>query len=71
MDKRLSQYAWPVLYLLLLAHEAHAYVDPGSGSAMLQVIFGGLAAAAWFLKSTWQRLRKRAEDNQKDSSPPT
>jgi hypothetical protein len=33
-----------------------AYLDPGSGSMMLQVIAGGLAAAAVTLKVYWRRL---------------
>ena len=33
-----------------------AYLDPGSGSMMLQVIAGGLAAAAVTLKVYWLRL---------------
>ena len=45
-----------------------AYLDPGSGSMMLQVIAGGLAAAAVTLKVYWRRLlvflriRKPEED---------
>ena len=35
-----------------------AYLDPGSGSMMLQVIAGGLAAAAVTLKVYWRRLMK-------------
>ena len=33
-----------------------AYLDPGSGSMMLQVIAGGLAAAAVTVKVYWRRL---------------
>ena len=33
-----------------------AYLDPGSGSMMLQVLAGGLAAAAVTLKVYWRRL---------------
>jgi hypothetical protein len=46
-----------------------AYLDPGSGSMMLQVIAGGLAAAAVTMKVYWRRLlvflhiRKPAEEN--------
>ena len=47
-----------------------AYLDPGSGSMMLQVIAGGLAAAAVTLKVYWRRLlvflhiRKPDEDTE-------
>jgi hypothetical protein len=33
-----------------------AYIDPGSGSMILQMILGGLAAAAVFLKLFWHRV---------------
>jgi hypothetical protein len=33
-----------------------AYIDPGSGSMILQLVLGGLAAAAVFLKIFWHRL---------------
>jgi hypothetical protein len=33
-----------------------AYIDPGSGSMILQMILGGLAAAAVFLKMFWHRI---------------
>ena len=32
-----------------------AYLDPGTGSVILQVILGGIAAAAVFLKMFWHR----------------
>ena len=33
-----------------------AYLDPGSGSMMLQLLAGGIAAAAVTLKVYWGRL---------------
>jgi hypothetical protein len=33
-----------------------AYLDPGSGSMMLQVLAGGIAAAAVTLKVYWRRM---------------
>jgi hypothetical protein len=44
------------------------YLDPGSGSMMLQVIAGGIAAAAVTMKVYWNRvlvflkIRKPQED---------
>ena len=32
------------------------YIDPGSGSMILQVMLGGLAAAAVALKVFWRRV---------------
>lgn len=47
-----------------------AYLDPGSGSMMLQVLAGGIAAAAVTLKVYWNRvlvflrIRKPQEEQQ-------
>ncbi len=42
--------------LALLPISAFAYLDPGTGSAMLQGVLGGLAAIAMVLKLYWHRL---------------
>ena len=34
------------------------YIDPGSGSMLLQAIAGGVAAAAVVTKVYWRRLRR-------------
>lgn len=36
---------------------AFAYLDPGSGSAIVQVILGGLAGVAVAFKLFWQRIK--------------
>jgi hypothetical protein len=41
---------------VLLAADAHAYLDPGTGSMLLQVILGGVAAVAVALKLFWYRI---------------
>jgi hypothetical protein len=45
------------LALALAARPAHAYLDPASGSMMLQLLLGGLAGAAVALKLFWRKLR--------------
>ena len=52
---------------------AHAYLDPGSGSILLQILLGGLAGLAVMMKVFWHRILaflriSRNEDiGQKDS----
>ena len=66
--------------LLLSVSSAHAYIDPGTGSIILQALIGALAAATVFIKIYWHKLlvllgiRKKTEsddkqnlDNKKDS----
>jgi len=43
--------------LLLVFSNAWAYLDPGTGSMMLQVILGGVAAVGVAVKLYWHKLR--------------
>ncbi len=45
------------LVLLLAAQPAWAYLDPGTGSMLLQVILGGIAAVGVALKLFWHKIR--------------
>jgi hypothetical protein len=51
-----------------------AYLDPGSGSMILQIIAGGLAAVAVTAKLYWGRLLKflriRKDDDEQASQQP-
>ena len=46
------------LSLLIFLTSAHAYLDPGTGSIILQAIIGAIAAAATFLKFYWLKILK-------------
>lgn len=39
--------------------EAHAYIDPGSGSVLLQLILGGIAGIGVVAKLYWGRVKER------------
>jgi len=43
-------------FLLASTIPAYAYLDPGSGSMLLQVLLGGVAALAVILKLYWNRF---------------
>jgi len=36
---------------------AHAYLDPGAGSMILQMILGGLAGVSLFVRLFWKRIK--------------
>jgi hypothetical protein len=38
---------------------AYAYIDPGTGSFVLQVLFGGVAGAVVLFKMYWKSLREK------------
>jgi len=46
-----------VILLLSSAQPAFAYLDPGTGSMLLQVILGGIAAVGVALKLFWHKIR--------------
>ncbi len=46
-----------VIMLVLIAGPAAAYLDPGTGSMLLQVILGGIAAVGVALKLFWHKIR--------------
>ncbi len=44
---------------LVFFHEnAHAYIDPGTGSYFFQLLIGALLAAGFAIKIYWSRLKK-------------
>ena len=43
--------------LVLMFTDAMAYLDPGTGSMLLQVILGGIAAVGVAIKLYWHKLR--------------
>jgi hypothetical protein len=44
------------LLLVITAQPAHAYIDPGTGSFVLQAAIAGLLGAAYALKTFWWRI---------------
>jgi hypothetical protein len=53
--------------LLTTASDAFAYLDPGTGSILLQAVIGGAMAAAYFLRRHWQTLRARLSGRRTDA----
>ena len=46
-----------LLAFLIAPETAYAYIDPGSGSYMLQILLAALLGAVFFIKSTWHRIK--------------
>jgi len=42
-----------------LDFDAEAYIDPGSGSILLQLILGGVAGIGVVIKLYWGRIKER------------
>ena len=45
-----------LIVALVVPQTAHAYLDPASGSMILQAVIGGVAAAALAFKFYWHRI---------------
>ncbi len=45
------------LAVLGAAAPAHAYLDPGTGSMMLQVLLGGIVGALAIVRLYWYRIK--------------
>lgn len=58
--------------LLLLSGSAHAYLDPGSGGLLVQLLLGGFAGLVVVVKLYWHRLlvflRLRQEVNREEEA---
>ncbi|MGH8472345.1 MAG: hypothetical protein ACREVJ_07830 [Gammaproteobacteria bacterium] len=44
--------------MLFILGDAHAYLDPGAGSMILQGIIAGIAGGFMVLRSYWGRLKQ-------------
>ena len=54
---RIAWFAVLVILVVMAAEApAQAYLDPGAGSILLQVLLGGFAAAGVFAKLFWHSL---------------
>lgn len=51
------QFMFILMFTLTFAHNAYAYLDPGSGSYMLQILLGTLVAGFFAIKQYWHRLK--------------
>ena len=50
----------PALFISgLFVSDAYAYIDPGAGSAAIQILIGALAGIAITLKLYWYKIREK------------
>jgi len=56
------------LCLAAMPTAAHAYLDPGTGSMIIQMIIGGIAAGLLTLKFYWHKVTAFFRSRKKASS---
>jgi hypothetical protein len=44
------------LFLQLFPDNAHAYIDPGTGSIVIQVLIAGFLGAVFILRTFWSKI---------------
>ena len=58
------------LILFLSIKPAMAYIDPGSGSAIISAIIGFIAAIVISIKTYWYKIKSFFSNKSKDKSKP-
>jgi hypothetical protein len=51
------RFAMSVLAIVALTTHAHAYLDPGTGSIILQALVAGVASTMFVARMYWNKLR--------------
>ena len=55
--KLVSSVALTVCILLICAHDAYAYMDPGTGSYLFQLLMASILGALFAIKMYWKSLK--------------
>ena len=55
-----------IFFYFILISRANAYIDPGSGSIILQAIIGALAAGGLTIKIYWNKFKNFFKKKKKD-----
>jgi hypothetical protein len=56
VSKRVFLKAFFTLFLLVPGTQAYAYLEPGTGSMLLQLLLGGASGVAVVMKLYWHNL---------------
>ena len=70
--KRLAPLGIPLLLVLAAETRVDAYLDPGSGSMLVQLLLGGVAGAAVIMKLGWERFKdifRSSSAKERDTKP--
>jgi hypothetical protein len=51
-----------LLYFICFPHHAHAYLDPGTGSYIFQVLIAGLLGGMFFFRNAIKRVKNLFKD---------
>lgn len=57
-----------IIFISLWIEPASAYIDPGSGSAIMSAIIGFFVAIGLAIKTYWYKIKSIFQSNKKDDS---
>jgi hypothetical protein len=57
-----------IIFISLWIEPASAYIDPGSGSAIMSAIIGFFVAIGLAIKTYWYKIKSIFQGNKKDDS---
>jgi hypothetical protein len=72
--KLVTRTLWIFLGFCLCAPKVHAYLDPGSGSMLVQILLAGVAGLAVAIKVFWRRILAffgLVKDKKRDEGKPS
>ena len=58
MTKNSLKFILWIGFILINLKSAHAYLDPGTGSMILQILIGGIATGSIIIKTKWSRIKE-------------
>ena len=64
--KQITKLSMLVLFFATIVKPAYGYLDPGSGSFILQLIIGGGIAALYTIKTYWGKITSFIRPNKKN-----
>ncbi len=68
----LQIYILSLLLIVITIHSSYAYLDPGTGSLVLQALAAGLFVCIFFAKRIWRKVlsifKKPVEENSSDNN---
>lgn len=68
--KLMELFSLTVTFFLILSQDAHAYLDPGTGSYVLQVLVAVFVGSFYAIKVYWIKIKaffSKSKDGQDDS----
>tara|TARA_B100000401_G_C52398957_1_gene527885 strand:- start:277 stop:501 length:225 start_codon:yes stop_codon:yes gene_type:complete len=74
MRQKINSIVFLILFCLVFSTDAYAYIDPGSGSIILQAIIAAIAGAGTAITIYWKKVKlffskifkKKDNENEKE-----